>query len=117
MQVIYLSGPMSGIEELNFPHFNEVAAELRAKGYTVINPAEIDQPDKTWEACMKRDIAELMKADTLALLDGWQKSAGAGLEVVIAAALKIEIVSAYSLEAIAIDVKVAINEQKEGVIT
>ena len=42
---IYCAGPMTGLPELNFPAFHAEAARLRAFGYEVINPAEIN-PDK-----------------------------------------------------------------------
>ena len=42
---IYIAGPMTGLPELNFPAFHAEAARLRAFGYEVINPAEIN-PDK-----------------------------------------------------------------------
>ncbi|KIL35199.1 hypothetical protein SD71_16055 [Cohnella kolymensis] len=109
MQVIYLSGPMSGIENLNFPEFNRIAQQLRGLGHKVINPAEVDQPVKEWSACMRNDIAELMKADTLALLKGWETSSGAGVEISIAAALKMPIVDAYTLEPIELNVNVDIK--------
>lgn len=110
--IVYLSGPMSGLPEFNFPEFRRVAADLCAKGYEVINPADIDQPDKSWEACMRVDIKEMMKADALAMLKDWQKSAGAGLEVTIASALKMPILDAYTLEPIDLDVQVSVTEKE-----
>ena len=54
---IYLSGPMSGWPDLNFPAFHAAAALLRGQGFEVVNPAEIN-PDATldWHACMRADI-------------------------------------------------------------
>ena len=40
MKRIYLSGPMSGLPELNFPAFHAEAARLRALGFEVVNPAD-----------------------------------------------------------------------------
>jgi hypothetical protein len=82
---IYLAGPMTGIEELNFPLFNAETARLRALGHTVTNPAEV-QPDKSaqWIDCMLADIPALMQCDAIALLPGWEASKGARIEHCIA---------------------------------
>lgn len=77
---LYIAGPMTGLPDLNFPAFHAEAARLRALGYEVSNPAEIN-PDPTagWEACMRADIAELVKCDGVALVwvamtvSGWGK--------------------------------------------
>lgn len=100
--MIYLSGPMSGYEELNFPEFHRVATDLRNKGFTVISPAEVEQPILTWEACMKNDIKELMNAEKVAVMNGWEKSKGAKIEVELAKNLGMEIICAYTLQPIAI---------------
>lgn len=78
MKRIYISGPMSGMPEHNFPAFNAEAARLRALGYDVVNPAELNpEPEKTWHDCLRTDLMELLTCDAIALLAGWQKSAGA----------------------------------------
>ena len=38
---VYLSGPMKGYPDSNFPAFHATAAALRARGLEVVNPAEI----------------------------------------------------------------------------
>jgi len=89
--IIYISGPMSGLPEMNFPAFAEAAARLRELGHTVISPHEIEQPALTWEACMREDIAELLKADAIAMLPGWGNSKGARLEFFIANELGMQV--------------------------
>ena len=82
---IYLSGPMTGIAENNFPVFNTVAAQLRQRGLEVVNPAEIvPQGEKTWENCMRAVLKELLTCDTIGMLSGWERSAGAHLELHVA---------------------------------
>ena len=90
---IYIAGPMTGIEQLNFPAFNAEALKLRALGFDVVNPAEIN-PDHSmpWAQCMRRDIAELVKCDAICLLPGWEQSKGATLEHHIAERLEIAVV-------------------------
>jgi hypothetical protein len=78
---------MTGIPLFNFPAFNAAAAELRARGYEVINPAELDLADTApmaWADYMRRDIPQLCRCDTIALLPGWENSKGARLEAHIA---------------------------------
>lgn len=95
---IYLAGPMSGIPELNFPHFHAVTALLRLQGHEVINPAEINaDPTKGWQECMRADIAQLVTCEGIALLDGWDKSRGAKLEHHIANSLGMGVYCAYEL--------------------
>lgn len=97
---VYLSGPMSGIEAHNFPAFQAAAARLRALGWSVVNPAEINtDADATWHECLRRDMAALAMCDVLALLPGWQASDGAHLELHVAHRLGIEIAMADALEA------------------
>ena len=89
---------MTGYPKLNFPHFHATAKVLRGLGIEVVNPAEINvDPATGWEACMRRDIAELVSCDAVAVLAGWEKSRGASLEVHIAKALGMPVYCAYEL--------------------
>lgn len=75
MQRIYLSGPMTGLPEFNYPAFHAEAARLRALGYHVENPAENPSQD-SWEAYMAVCIPQMATCDTIALLPGWSESRG-----------------------------------------
>jgi hypothetical protein len=92
---IYIAGPMTGLKNLNFDAFHVCAKELREQGNDVINPAEIN-PDHTmtWEACMRKDIAELVTCDAIHLLAGWENSKGATLEHHVASRLGMEVMGA-----------------------
>ena len=82
---IYISGPMSGLPDLNFPAFHAAAAALRARGFDVVNPAELNVDNQgDWASCMKADIKALCDCTALALLPGWEDSRGAHLEVHLA---------------------------------
>lgn len=81
MPVIYLSGPMTGYPDFNFPRFNELARKLRFLGFPVLNPADFGgDPKHSWEHCLARDLTLLPHADVILLLEGWDQSNGAGLE-------------------------------------
>jgi hypothetical protein len=85
---VYLSGPMSGYPDHNYPAFHEAALRLRKLGYTVVNPAEfLVNEGKTWEACLRYDLDQLLNCGAVATLDGWQESRGARLEVHVATEL------------------------------
>lgn len=90
---LYLSGGMSGYPDHNFPAFNEQAAKLRAAGWDVVNPAELN-PDTsmTWEQCLRIDLRELCGCDAIALMPGWERSKGANLELHVAHRLGLEVI-------------------------
>lgn len=92
----YISGPMTGLPDLNFPAFNTAAAELRAEGVLVINPAEHGAPGLTWERYMRADIALLVQCSRIHMLPGWRSSRGARLEHHIAQELGFTITGAQS---------------------
>lgn len=98
MKSIYISGPMTGLPDLNFPAFNATASRLRAAGFTVANPAEIN-PDSSmsWEACMRADIKALCDCDTICMMPGWENSRGAHLELHVAHRLGIKVVGMRDL--------------------
>ena len=104
MTTVYLAGPMTGLVEWGFPAFDKAAAEYRARGFTVINPAEHDRENGLDVTGMTGDPAELeglfdlkeallwdlqqvADADGIVLLEGWEKSSGARAELALAAAL------------------------------
>jgi hypothetical protein len=92
---VYLSGPMTGLPLFNVPAFTEAAAALRAEGYEVVNPAELDLADTgpmEWADYIRRDLPELCKCNIIALLPGWEASRGAKLEFHVAAALDFEVI-------------------------
>lgn len=91
MTRVYLSGPMSGIPENNFPAFNMWADHLRAQGYHVVSPAEI-QEGPTWELCLRADLRELCTCEAIALMPGWESSKGANLELHVAHRLGMKVI-------------------------
>lgn len=96
----YIAGPMTGIEDFNFPAFNAMAARLRNAGYAVINPAELDGEDtsQAWDYYLRRDLTELAKCCRVVLLPGWAKSKGASLEHHIAKTLEMDIIYPEDVE-------------------
>lgn len=82
----YISGPMSGVLDLNRPAFAAAQQALQDAGYAVVNPFEVsDSID--WHTCMRADIKALVDCDGVATLDGWERSRGAKIEVSLATRL------------------------------
>lgn len=87
-KTLYLCGPMTGMPDFNRGVFKTAAENLTAAGYTVLNPAINDRPeDHPWHAFMRDSITQMLQADALATLYGWQYSRGANLEVKVGRAL------------------------------
>ncbi|MDR5856625.1 DUF4406 domain-containing protein [Caballeronia sp. LZ062] len=104
---LYIAGPMSGYPELNFPAFDAEAARLRAFGYEIVNPAEIDVgPNPDWLTAMRAGIKQLVDCDGIALLPGWQASAGANIEHSLARGLGLRVYQACHLVGLAGDMPV-----------
>ena len=84
---------MSNLPEKNYPEFNRVARVLRERGHQVKNPAENFDGDQTrkWSEYMRIDIDSLLIVDAVVVLNGWEYSTGAKLEVAVAQALEIPI--------------------------
>lgn len=89
--LIYIAGPISSNPDGYRAAFAAAEAALRADGYDTINPAE-NPPHPSWEAYMRCSIAQLITADGIALLPGWEASRGAMLESHIAHALGFEVI-------------------------
>jgi hypothetical protein len=94
---LYIAGPMTGIEDFNYPEFFRVERELRDRGYDVLNPARINEmynrstAPRTWRWYMKHSITMVAHADGLATLPGWVSSRGASLEVHLARRLEMPV--------------------------
>lgn len=110
--ILYMAGQMTDIPDLNWPAFDQAAAEWRADGHTVINPAEMDREmgiDSTvWETLDERgrnslmrkvfaaDFTALCQCDGIVLLPGWEKSRGARVELSIAQLLRMQVFDAHN---------------------
>ena len=84
---------MTGLPDYNRPTFNKAAEWLRNQGFNVWNPAEEFDPNYTYprKFYMRRDIEALLKCESIVMLHGWEKSAGARLELEIAKELEMNI--------------------------
>ena len=98
---IYICGPITGMPDHNRQAFNEAANRLNsADTVRAVNPHTIcaditaefrGTPEELWQACMKKDIAELLTCDAVALLPGFSNSRGAMIECSIAENIGIQV--------------------------
>lgn len=98
---IYISGPMTGHDNLNFPAFFHAEDRIRRMGYNPVNPARLPQQhidehghiepipySVLLDTCLET-IA--IMADAIALLIGWEQSKGAKKEYDLAVKMKLGI--------------------------
>lgn len=73
MSRIYIAGPMTGIEDYNFPAFHAAAAQWRGAGWEVENPAEAFGGNQAlaYRDYVEHDMIVLKKCDAIAMLPGW----------------------------------------------
>lgn len=92
---IYIAGPMSGIQDFNYPAFHAEAKRLRDLGHEVENPAENPVPPcGSWTGYMRMALRQLVDCECVALLPGWTDSKGAVIEYNLAQALEMPVMNA-----------------------
>jgi hypothetical protein len=104
-ETIYIAGPMTGLPQFNIPAFERQTRRLRAAGYTVVSPVELDSDlirsealasktgampvggkigGETWGEILARDVRVIADTiDAICVLPNWQQSRGARLEVFV----------------------------------
>jgi len=110
----YIAGPMTGIDEFNFPAFQQAASLLRLEypRWNVVSPAEMDADfglhpqhegmekvsgadatttNEVRSFYMRRDLPIVAACQAIVLLDGWSKSAGVVHELAVARACYLDI--------------------------
>jgi hypothetical protein len=104
---IYIAGPMSGHENLNFDAFDRAKQGLLLSGHIPISPADIDRVFEGWDKypsedyaptkadlikIMRRDLAAIDECGAIYMLRGWKDSPGAINELAHARFLGLEII-------------------------
>lgn len=85
--IVYLSGPMTGIAEYNYPRFHAVEADIKNRfGCKILSPARNfeGRTDLDRSVYMRNDIQQVLEATAIIMLEGWRWSQGAKLELEIA---------------------------------
>lgn len=99
----YLAGPMSWVPQFNIPLFDRATNELRANGFEIFSPAELDSEEvraaallskdgdpadvtsiETWGDMLARDVKLIAdEVGCIVFLDGWENSRGCRLEAFV----------------------------------
>lgn len=98
---LYVSGPMTGYIDHNFPAFNAAAEKVRSLGYEAVNPVDINTDTNTpWVTCLRNDLKALCDCEGIVMLPGWHNSTGAHLELNVAHRLQLPIFFIETLPAL-----------------
>lgn len=99
---LYIAGPMRGKDFFNFAEFDRVAGVIEELGHVPVSPADLSRnavrdkglatgiegnygaPNFAIEDFMEKDIRAMRDVDGIVLLDGWENSKGAAVELAYA---------------------------------
>ncbi len=92
---VYIAGQITGLDlEEAKANFQVMEEHLTEQGYEVVNPMKLPHDhDKSWESYMRECIGALMTCDGIYLLNNYNQSKGAMLELYIAIAVGIKVYS------------------------
>lgn len=102
VKLVYISGPITGMDDLNRKEFEKYKDIVNKSGHRAINPHDLtkhlDTSKWSWEDFMTVDLPFLLLSSTIICLDGWQSSKGARLEIATAYFMKKEILLAKDMK-------------------
>lgn len=87
---VYISGPMTGVAELNRQAFERAAQRLRAMGHEPVIPGDLHPTNTPYGDALRNALRAMLECDQYTLLDGWERSRGARLEHEIGQAIGME---------------------------
>jgi len=82
---IYISGPMTDYENLNFPAFYKAEEKIKDGGHIPLNPASAPA-GLEYQHYMDIAFAMIRSSNAILMLEGWQRSKGATAEAAYAKA-------------------------------
>lgn len=91
---VYLSGPITGVADY-MQRFDKAERKLLDAGYTVVNPAMVNSmlpEDTTYNEYMMMSFCMMDMCDAIYMMDGWQDSRGANMELRRAKELGLDII-------------------------
>lgn len=107
MRRVYIAGPMSGIEELNFPAFRRAAELVAEAGWTPVSPLDLELNQDAVDGggtdrhiYLREDFRLLLDCDAILLMRGWSTSVGANAELAVARMIGLDVYDIHSDEVI-----------------
>lgn len=93
-QKIYISGPVTGNSQYVSDFFRaEDCISTSCPQAQIVNPICLCHPGWRWLRCMAVCIWHLFSCRQIAMIEGWQQSRGARIELLVALLLKMEVYS------------------------
>lgn len=90
-RLIYISGAIKNDPDF-FTKFDRCERALITQGYEVVNPCTLNHPpEATYEDFMREDIRAMIDCDEIGMIPGWEHSAGAKLEFLVATMCGLEV--------------------------
>lgn len=81
---IYLCGKITGMAWGTARAKFEAVEKNFEKEFEVVNPIKLCYPETDWHKCMNKDFSELITCDAIYVMNNWQQSKGARIEVAVA---------------------------------
>ena len=101
MGITFISGPMLGLPDFNYPAFHKAGEYLKSRGERFLSPAHgrfghprpapTPEEARPWEYYMRESIKQLVLCDRILMLPGWSNSEGSRIERDLANTLRISI--------------------------
>lgn len=121
LKKVYISGPMSDVENLNFEEFEKAEIKMKSFGFEVFNPHKFMEletkafnesiqgltKNEVWVKYMKVDLIKMLQECEFVLaLNNWERSRGATLELFIAKSLGMPIIHHETYEELNVSFKI-----------
>jgi hypothetical protein len=110
---IYISGPITGRANCNYPEFFRVEKLIEGiDGSRPVNPARHFKGVTTlpWTTYMKKDIAAILSCDGIAMMAEWESSVGAIIELIVALSIGLKVYSVWGDDIVEIEKPIRLLE-------
>ena len=97
-KLIYISAPITGMEDTAQERFSEAESILHKLGYNTINPYERNKGFAKWEDAILAGLRQLKKCDGICLCDDYKYSRGSQIERMFANGMNLETLFLDSLK-------------------